>query len=63
MARPSLRHAPSSFRCVLSVVKHIECPYPEFGVHPLRNCLCFGQGEMEIRASRPPEEIARETIA
>ena len=25
--------------------------------------FCFGQGEMEIRASRPPEEIARETIA
>jgi hypothetical protein len=54
---------PSPFPCELSVLEHIECPYPEFGVHPLRNCLWFGQGEMKIRASRPPEEIARETIA
>ena len=51
------------FRANSVWLEHIECPYPEFGVHPLCNCLWFGQGEMEIRASRPPEEIARETIA
>ncbi len=51
------------FRANSMWLNHVACRYPKLGVHPLRNCPWFGQGDMEIRAFRTPEGIARETIA